>query len=400
LDLIEKNNENDTLEKLKQEYVVNSAILDKKNTLLMWGCYYGKLSIVTWLYEKGQRDRYKFVGPVMDGLYAKEVAHARRKYPCCTYLKTKEQDEKAKRLAERDAVEKKVTDELEKLRIENKALNDEIETMKLELKNQQRFMVELLRPLYYEHIQCMRWYYHLKGEIALKKCKSGSFFLPFVPDFKPTEVPSEAIKSYIKYVREELPSNEVEEFNKLLFETERKINTFGKTAAELHLSEDDFRLVQYYSSDLFYKSLNKDMGKRSEDTQKLNFVYHLLRALRSFQVTIGTVYRGITVDVFGDTKFVEGNNVIWVTFTSCSKNIRTAQDFAGNNGTLFTINHQTGKDIELCSLIPGEQEILFLPNTVFNVVSVKKTSSVTEVALKEISGDDLLPLLQVKNPEN
>jgi hypothetical protein len=107
------------------------------------------------------------------------------------------------------------------------------------------------------------------------------------------------------------------------------------------------------------------------------------------------VYRGIPLYndyLKKDTDIQRYNNayenqspIIEYAFTSTSKNIQTARNFTWGNGIVFTIEHKYGKDVsKLKSYKSGEDEVLLVCNSKFNVKSIIEQGKFTHIHLVEI----------------
>ena len=66
----------------------------------------------------------------------------------------------------------------------------------------------------------------------------------------------------------------------------------------------------------------------------------------------------------------------WPSFSSTSLSYRVAQEFVGNApfGLIFIIDGRSTKRIDDCSEYPSEQEMLFAPNTQFEVKYLAKVT--------------------------
>jgi len=156
----------------------------------------------------------------------------------------------------------------------------------------------------------------------------------------------------------------------------------------------------------------------------LDFMHYLISGVRLSPRFYGEVYRGLTSYLVSvpSTQYIKGSYICWVALTSTSyvqansetfilqgyhkKDLKTGK--LNESGTLITIrpNHN-GHMIEDFSLLP-ENEVLFLPNSVFRVVDVttrqvthlvsnKNKSFIQDViVLEEIYGAELSDIIEVQ----
>ena len=84
----------------------------------------------------------------------------------------------------------------------------------------------------------------------------------------------------------------------------------------------------------------------------------------------GTVYRGVGLH-FDEDKYRQGNAVCWPAFSSASTQEGVAKEFVEKKkkeeGTLFFVHSTRAKAVSQFSRFPEEQEVLFRPNTGFEV---------------------------------
>jgi len=92
---------------------------------------------------------------------------------------------------------------------------------------------------------------------------------------------------------------------------------------------------------------------------------------KNFPDVATTVYRGIPANCKeGIEKDYKQNRPIhWSGFSSATKEEEIAKSFAGPNGILFRIRVFNGKEINQCSFVPNEKEILLSPNMKFKVTN-------------------------------
>jgi len=78
-----------------------------------------------------------------------------------------------------------------------------------------------------------------------------------------------------------------------------------------------------------------------------------------------TVYRGIPASsmVILQNEYKKNRPIYWSSFTSTTPSLSVAKSFAKKDGIIMSIQINTGKRIKEYSILPGEDEILLLPNT-------------------------------------
>jgi hypothetical protein len=169
-----------------------------------------------------------------------------------------------------------------------------------------------------------------------------------------------------------------------------------------NLTEVEMKFIQAYTKEekKFYKLLNSILLKR-KITEKYapELIFYLLQAVSKCRTLPGKVYRGIDNRVLvGNHNYDVGSRVIWITFSSCSRSKEVALNHnQSNTKTLFTIEHQSGRDIAAYSLYPKEKETILVPNTVFEVVSATSDDKMDYIKLKEVPRTDLKKIMVVRN---
>jgi hypothetical protein len=173
-----------------------------------------------------------------------------------------------------------------------------------------------------------------------------------------------------------------------------------------NLTLDQSASIRLYSMDwapqekCLYVVLNATL--RDENRQKLKpwflFIKLLLTGLACLQSIPRIVFRGIKGDLRKDYK--TGKTIIWWGFSSCTRtmNVLSNPQFLGSTGarTLFTIECQSGRDIQQHSDFQEEDEILLPAARQFEVMScLEQGSDLVLVHLKETKGPfpliDLVP---------
>jgi hypothetical protein len=108
------------------------------------------------------------------------------------------------------------------------------------------------------------------------------------------------------------------------------------------------------------------------------------RALHKLPAYNGVVYRGVNSGEFLNN-YVPGQTVIEKSFTSASQDLRSILSFGK---TRFEIQSKTGRDIKSCSAMQSawarEKEVLFAPNTRFEVTGRFERDGATIIQLREL----------------
>jgi len=152
------------------------------------------------------------------------------------------------------------------------------------------------------------------------------------------------------------------------------------------LTEDEIGSLIYYTSDIrkfngkvedcIFTLINRDL--RSRDPNHLNkwlpFLYYIHEAKKHLPLYKGRVYRGIKEPITKiSTKYMPGKNVVWISFTSTTKDDSTEviKSFTKDDGTGTWMILDITDGIEIpFSLFPTENEVLLYPNTIVHVDSI------------------------------
>jgi len=132
-----------------------------------------------------------------------------------------------------------------------------------------------------------------------------------------------------------------------------------------NISKDEMACIFLYTVESpFYKELNRAM--RNKDYEKyLDYIFYLSTTLTKLPSFAGSVYRGIDCKM----QYPIGKVITWSGFSSATRNPQSALSFLkSEEGTLFLINAKTAKIVS--EFAPeAEDEVLFLPNTKFRILS-------------------------------
>jgi len=190
-----------------------------------------------------------------------------------------------------------------------------------------------------------------------------------------------------------------------------KTEVLKDVQSQYKLSVAESTAIAYYTSDVsflgenrelnVYRTLNTLLAKR--DIKKLElfkpFLYTLITGLGKLPNFVGTVFRALDSPISRLSKqYRAGSEVVWIAFTSTSKNKDMLTTFGKKDkGTWMILNVKEGKDVSAFSLYP-EDEVLLLPNAHFTVNQL-----ITDVSLKKLlnvsENLDAMTLEQLPTPE-
>jgi len=176
-----------------------------------------------------------------------------------------------------------------------------------------------------------------------------------------------------------------------------------------NLNLDMILSLVYYSSDMrvfggkeeesIFRLLNNDLFSRDSEKIKkwLPFLFYTLEAFKILPKFRGTVYRGITKKVLEISNlYRQGSEVVWISFTSTSKDHQVMKSFSGTSGTWFVIECEKGIEMTF-SLFPKESEILLFPNSTFKVAGLI-TKEMKGLLHSYPENFDLIQLTQINEP--
>jgi len=166
---------------------------------------------------------------------------------------------------------------------------------------------------------------------------------------------------------------------------------------DIRILEEDVAHVLAYTADTpLYGSLTYAM--RTNGTDRLlermsTYINNLGKALAKLLPHQGRVFRGLSV-ILPRTSYVAGDTVCWQAFASSTKaqlETLTFLDKAQNRltGTLVIIESKNGREVELMSQFPKEQEVLFTYNTFFKVKGWVEDDAGKRQLLPDFSGYNL-----------
>mmetsp|Transcript_1827 Transcript_1827/g.3458 ORF Transcript_1827/g.3458 Transcript_1827/m.3458 type:complete len:602 (-) Transcript_1827:23-1828(-) len=124
-----------------------------------------------------------------------------------------------------------------------------------------------------------------------------------------------------------------------------------------------------------------------------DYIYHLGQGLDCFPNYVGKCYRGIGKR-FPEELYAVGSTVTWQPFSSATRKLAVTQDFLKEEGTkligsLFILDVNTAKDIEVASAFPDEEEVLLRYNTFMKVEGKIVDEADKKAMLRDLSAYNL-----------
>lgn len=163
------------------------------------------------------------------------------------------------------------------------------------------------------------------------------------------------------------------------------------------LSKDESAAVYLYTMETskdtsIYRLLNEAL--RADDRTMVRPWFAYLKLLDSAASKLpdykGNVWRGVPKNVSGT--FKKGQKITWWSVSSCSKSVNVISAFIKEvpQSTLFNIQCVSGKCISPYTCYPGEDEVILMPGTIFEVVAdpLHHHGGLHIVNLKEVVDDD------------
>ena len=165
-------------------------------------------------------------------------------------------------------------------------------------------------------------------------------------------------------------------------------------AKKYGLSVSDLISLKHYTAN-GYRTVNKPLSAGNE--QKIADVQPLIdstvKALDKLPTYRGTVYRTAALSEEALEKHIPGANIDYKAFTSTSKYEGWKRySFREANSYIVIESVSGGKDIGWAARHAQEDEVLFPPNTSFNVISHNKKSGMHYIYLHENPPEGSLPL--------
>ena len=183
------------------------------------------------------------------------------------------------------------------------------------------------------------------------------------------------------------------------------IQSGGYATSHPHLTAEEKALIYYYTatgSTQINRALHDGLGEQANE-----LIEPLVKAVQKMPIYTGNAYSAAHLSQSeldrlrmaaetGDTLLTAGL-IQWPAFLSATRSPRIAKRHLHYTAAptphncLFLINSRQGRAIELLSYygpngrdpFDGEQEILFLPNTMFQVVGMDFTSALPQIELIE-----------------
>lgn len=173
-------------------------------------------------------------------------------------------------------------------------------------------------------------------------------------------------------------------------EQEDLLDKARKDAMGTSLSWIHRAVLELYTSSHF-ATLNKVLrtdGNEAEFQKYAHFLVHLTNALSVLEKLPEdqtTVHRGTG---FFELKIQPGDSLVFPAPTSASKSMRVANGFMKSKGIHFVIKALTAKGIENFSLFKHEREVLFPPNSTFEVQTITHDKGEMAKVLPDLTDDD------------
>jgi hypothetical protein len=165
-------------------------------------------------------------------------------------------------------------------------------------------------------------------------------------------------------------------------EYEQRLREYPELAG---LSVEEYLAINRYSQH-DYAPINE--GFRADDKGTVerwgSHIRLANRGLHKLPIYEGVVYRGVESGQFLDN-YIPGQTIIEKSFTSGSQDLRSTMSFGK---TRFEIFSKTGRDIKSCSAMQSatarEKEVLFAPNTAFEVIGRFERDGAPIIQLREL----------------
>jgi hypothetical protein len=163
----------------------------------------------------------------------------------------------------------------------------------------------------------------------------------------------------------------------------------GESAALAALNDKrgntPYKNIESYT-DTAYKKLNWNLTHNMYDEETTNFSNELIAELKTLPNYTKTTTRIMTKEEF-EYWFKDQKRVTITKFLSTSKR----KDWKPGEGNLHCVIHgATGKDIESYSSCKYEEEVLFAPNTTFDIHYEENVLHLTEILPDEMTWDNAL----------
>jgi hypothetical protein len=149
--------------------------------------------------------------------------------------------------------------------------------------------------------------------------------------------------------------------------------------------------LTFYTGSHFAKlnSILRTDGNEADYRKYAHYLVHLTNALSLLEKLPEdqtTVYRGTG---WFELKIQPGGILVFQAPTSASKSMRVANGFVKSDGIYFVIKALTAKSIEDISLFQHEREVLFPPNSHFEVKSITRNKVEIAKVLQDLTDDDI-----------
>jgi hypothetical protein len=113
-------------------------------------------------------------------------------------------------------------------------------------------------------------------------------------------------------------------------------------------------------------------------------LYHLVRGLAHIPYFWGVKARAVQLKDAELEHYTPGTLITWLQFSSSMKGYEPPEYFAKDRNTHFIIYSLTGRSIQKFSIFPQEDEILFLPHSIFLVVDHREDKGKHYIHVRQI----------------
>jgi len=216
----------------------------------------------------------------------------------------------------------------------------------------------------------------------------------FFPDgWVPEKAELDSIKPFghedADIVALEKKAEQIEEKLKLL-----KLNT-SKAYSAVIVAYTEEKATNLYGK---FNWACRSVGPQAEVELKMyrDYHYHFKNAINTLPNFAGTTYRGAPIYVSSST-YAPGMIITWQQNSSTARSTRVTVTFLNKQGkvligTIFVIKVKAGKDIQIFSAFPEEEEVLLPANSFFKVLQKLENAEDKAAMLEGLSGWDLSQL--------
>jgi len=172
---------------------------------------------------------------------------------------------------------------------------------------------------------------------------------------------------------------------------------YGEIGEKVHgLTNEELAAIRFYTQEtIFYGLLNRSLRSGRAEAY-LPYLKLLLRGLIKLPPCQRRVFRSVGLNLGDKLDGQVGHEVTWWALTSTSVSLQSVVNdpfLKNGNGTIFSIETDTGVDIAPFSEFRGEEELLLFPGTTLKVKGKVKIQGMPMIQLVEVSnpGFDIFP---------